>query len=44
VVFVHEVGIDWLRCHFPNISVGLVRFLAARRILSGLVWLKQQAE
>ena len=41
VVFLREVGMDWLRCRFPDISARLGRLRSAQRLASGLVWLKQ---
>ena len=40
LVFTREVGIEWLRSHFPNVSARLDR-AASVRVASGLAWLKQ---
>lgn len=44
MVFVHEVGIGWLRRRFPNISARLDQLPWARWPASGLSWLKQPNE
>jgi hypothetical protein len=44
VAFVNEVGIDWLRRRFPNISTRLDRLPSVRWLASGLAWLEQQTE
>jgi hypothetical protein len=41
MVFVHEAGIDWLRCRFPNISARLGRLPSVRWLESGLARLTQ---
>jgi hypothetical protein len=41
MVFVREVGIDWLRRYFPKISARLDRLTPLQGLSSGLAWLKQ---
>ena len=41
MVFWHEVGIDWLRCRFPNVSARLGRVASVRWLAPTLAWLKQ---
>jgi hypothetical protein len=41
MVFVSEVGIDWLRSRFPNVSAHLGRLPSVRWLGSGLAWLEQ---
>jgi hypothetical protein len=44
MVFVREVGVDWLCSRFPNISARLVRLPSVRWLASGLARLKQETE
>jgi hypothetical protein len=41
VVFAQEVGIEWVRSRFPNLSARLGSFPSVRGLASGLAWLKQ---
>jgi hypothetical protein len=41
VVFGHEVGIEWLRRRFPNISERLARLPSVQWIAPSLAWLRQ---